>query len=117
MIPGTFLSPRDVDIGDLVQAKDPGDIWYDAKIMRIDRDNGPLRIVARYTGKYRGWKAKDMVVDDRLSSKRFRWRKSKSELALERDVQQTGGVLTGRNDDGTWTLEKLIKKRDDFCVH
>ena len=49
MIPGTFLSPRDVDIGDLVQAKDPGDIWYDAKII-AKHQGPPLKVTVRYVG-------------------------------------------------------------------
>ena len=33
MLPGTFLNPSDVEIGDLVQAKDPSGIWYNAHVL------------------------------------------------------------------------------------
>ena len=68
---GTLLKAAEAAAGLHIQTKCEDGFWYDASIIRVDRGNGPTRIIAKYRGKWRGWKPKDLIVAAGVTSRRF----------------------------------------------
>ena len=48
--PGDLLSPADLAVGSLVQARDPSDIWYNAEVLEKLIVDGEDAVTIRYTG-------------------------------------------------------------------
>ena len=110
----SVLKAAEAKIGLKIQMRCPEGHWYNATtvIEDVNRGNGPTRVRARWTGKWRGYKPADLVIEALVTSKCFRWRTmSKVALAEERDDQIYAGNLAGRNVNGTWRADKIIAKR------
>jgi len=109
---GTLLKAAEAAAGLHIQTKCEDGFWYDASIIRVDRGNGPTRIIAKYRGKWRGWKPKDLIVAAGVTSRRFRLPLTKSEVNDERGVHEYGAEKWAlRLPDGSWPAERIIRKR------
>jgi len=109
-----FLKAAEAAEGLHIQTKCEDGIWYDASIIQVHRGNGPTRIIAKYRGKWRGWKPKDMIVDAGITSRRFRLPLSKSELEDEHGIQQYGAERWAlRLPDGSWPVERILRRRQN----
>ena len=75
---GTYLRPSKATVGLRIQAKAADGNWYDAEIKGVDRGDGPTRVIAKLTGKPPPGVA-DMWIEDRVSSKRFRYPEVRAE--------------------------------------
>tara|TARA_B110001450_G_scaffold235883_1_gene240922 strand:+ start:150 stop:1055 length:906 start_codon:yes stop_codon:yes gene_type:complete len=112
-----FLKAAEAAEGLHIQTKCADGIWYDASIIKVHRGNGPTRIIAKYRGKWRGWKPKDLIVDAGITSRRFRLPLSKSELEDEHGIHQYGAERWAlRLPDGSWPVERIIRKRGGKCL-
>ena len=107
-LPGTILAPRDLSVGDLVQARDPTGRWYDAKVVRKTGRGASVSATVRYTGFPARYNEKFRAVHAEL-----RVRISRRALKLERELHAISKHprVGDRRADGTWPIEKLIKKR------
>ena len=50
MAAGELLHPRDLEVGDVVQAKDPSDVWFNAVVIEKRGRGARATVEVHYTG-------------------------------------------------------------------
>ena len=63
---GTVLRPQEVAIGALVQARDPGGFWYNAKIIKKTHASATVRYIGFGPGQDEAFYAKQAAIRTRL---------------------------------------------------
>ena len=111
--PRTLLRPTEVAVGDLVQARDPSGIWYNAKIIQKSGRGSSASATVHYIG---FGKSEDEKFT--ASKEGLRVRLPAAALRAERQakidedvVEYFGGRTDGRHDDGTWEIERILMCR------
>ena len=103
--PGTLLEPADLTISALVQARDPGGFWYNAKVIGKSGRGASFGVVVRYTGF-------GPSHDEKFTKAKagLRTRLSAADLKEERELKRWNGCVVGRRPDGTWEVERILEQ-------
>ena len=99
------LHPKDVEVGDLIQARDPVGHWYNAKVIAKAGRGASVSATVHYTRFGPSHTEKFTVAKQGL---RERGLLSTVELKEEADLATYDGIITGRNPDGTWDIERVL---------
>ena len=106
----TLLPPKALAVGDLVQARDPQGLWWNARVIEKSGRGASQAAKVRYIGF-------GPSADEKFTARQAGIRKRISAAALraEREVTREhncyGGKTVGRNADGTWEIERLLRHR------
>ena len=118
LTPGTLLHPADLEVGQLVDALDDFGYWYAAKIKSVDGSGNRARVTAGFIGyglsEDRNYAARDAGIRVRLPPPEIKAERAKRKRDLEES--HDWGDTTGRRDDGTWEIEKIVGKRTRKCT-
>lgn len=114
VLPGTVLHPKDVQVGALLQARDPAGLWYNAKVIHKSGRGASVAATVHYIG---FGPAEDEKFTARKAGLRVRLpaaalRAEQTRMVEENRVQELyDGRTDGRREDGTWEIERLLAVR------
>ena len=104
--PGSLLQPQDLSVGAKVQAYASDGYWWNAKV----EEKGGRGVGAWIRVRFNGFGPKhDEQI--KVNTGKLRAKVSAAALKLEHMPANWKAKLHLRNKDGTWPIEKLIKKR------
>jgi hypothetical protein len=98
--------PKDLKVGDRVQARDKKGFWYDAKVISRRGRGRNVKVMVKYTGYADRHNTEFAAKDEGL-----REPLPPAELKAEICDKLYGGRVEGLKDDGTWEIERLLQKR------
>ena len=100
---GDLLDPADLDVGDLVQAREPpAVVWYNAKVIAKEGAGVTIHYTGYPTSHDKTFEADDEAIREKISAQALR---------LERKGLSWGGSTVGLQPDGTYAAETIIKKQ------
>lgn len=101
--PGEILPPNALDVGDLVQACDPSNIWYNARVIEKTGRGNSVAVKVRYIG---FGPSHDETFTK--AQHRVRARLPAALLQAERERFLWEGRQDGRTADGRWQVERIL---------
>ena len=104
MVRPKLLQPKDVAVGDLVQARD-GTHWYNAKVIAKTGRGASIAAVVRFIGFSESHNAKFTAAMQGM-----RKRLSRAYLQQERMEALWGEKPAGLNADGTFEVERILSR-------
>ena len=103
---GDLLTPKELQLGYWLQAKDTGGLWYNARVISKTGRAAATEVTVRFDGF-----SKRHNLTYVMKHQSLREKIPKTELKAEQDAHFHQGDDIGRHEDGTWDIEKVVKKR------
>ena len=104
--PGDLLAPKALHLGYRLHAKDTGGLWYNARVIAKTGSAAATEVTVRFDGFSVRHNLTYVMKDQSLREKI-----PQAELKAEQQAHFHQGDDSGRREDGTWDIEKVIRKR------
>ena len=107
MAPGDIYTDlKELSEGDLVQAKDPSGLWYNATIVGKRLRGANTTVTVHYVGY-----PKNQDETFNVKQQKVRERLPRKDLVAEQQATIWGGRNENQNSDGSWPVECILRSR------